>query len=85
MAMLPCCPLHPCSERRYLLVYEAQQVVQTKAAVRDRLNSSIGIADLLQRDWGSPIKGLVKRKNTLSIKKNHFLIDIDGFVKSPGS
>jgi hypothetical protein len=34
---------------------------------------------------GSPIKGLVKRKNTPSIKKTHFLIDIDGFLKSPSS
>jgi hypothetical protein len=37
------------------------------------------------RNMGSPIKGLVKRKNTPSIKKIHFLIDIDGFLKSPGS
>jgi hypothetical protein len=34
---------------------------------------------------GSPIKGPVKRKNTPSIKKIQFLIDIDGFLKSPGS
>jgi len=27
------------------------------------------------RKQGSPIKGLVKRKNTPSFKKNHFLID----------
>ena len=33
----------------------------------------------------SPIKGLVKRKNTPSIKKILFLIDIDGFLKSPSS
>jgi hypothetical protein len=34
---------------------------------------------------GSPIKGLVKRKNTPLIKKIQFLIDIDGFLKSPDS
>jgi hypothetical protein len=47
---------------------------------------------LNKKIWGHPLKGLslqndggqAKRNNTPSIKKNHFLIDIDGFLKSPG-